>query len=365
MSHYSVNASVPEVADPVHLRWAIDTAQFGPDESEVLQSVLDTAISPELIPSDARRARPRTARASSARTSCRTSSSSTSLRFGYRPSKVAFLAHHAWDDREQRPLAGPDPRREPQRVLARRDQALARGLPRPLLPHQPVQALRDPERAQGRLRRLAVAARRLARAERLGGDHVAGRAARQRARRVKNARAWVGPAHAHRLLPRVRGVHAPGARRAGAPRRAGRLSRPLDFRPLSPLERRSRAELVRVVGDRRLAETTSLHVATGVTCPTVRIHPAVIAQAAATGGMMHQGRFYLGVGSGEALNEHILGDRWPETDVRLEMLEEAVEVIRTPRSRSRSGGPTRTIRRGSPAPVASSTPRRACRSSRT
>jgi G6PDH family F420-dependent oxidoreductase len=77
-----------------------------------------------------------------------------------------------------------------------------------------------------------------------------------------------------------------------------------------------------------LAEATGLPVTTGVTCPTVRIHPAIIAQAAATSGVMHGGRFQLGVGSGEALNEHILGDRWPEADVRLEMLEEAVEVIR-------------------------------------
>jgi G6PDH family F420-dependent oxidoreductase len=77
-----------------------------------------------------------------------------------------------------------------------------------------------------------------------------------------------------------------------------------------------------------LAEATRLPVTTGVTCPTVRIHPAIVAQAAATSGVMHQGRFSLGVGSGEALNEHILGDRWPEADVRLEMLEEAVGVIR-------------------------------------
>jgi G6PDH family F420-dependent oxidoreductase len=77
-----------------------------------------------------------------------------------------------------------------------------------------------------------------------------------------------------------------------------------------------------------LAQATSLPVTTGVTCPTTRIHPAVIAQAAATCGVLHEGRFSLGVGTGEALNEHILGDRWPESDVRLEMLEEAVEVIR-------------------------------------
>src|ERR1700709_1081380 len=78
-----------------------------------------------------------------------------------------------------------------------------------------------------------------------------------------------------------------------------------------------------------LAEATSLPVTTGVTCPTVRIHPAILAPAAPTRGVMTGGRFNLGVGSGEALNEHILGDRWPEADVRLEMLEEAVEVIRT------------------------------------
>ena len=77
-----------------------------------------------------------------------------------------------------------------------------------------------------------------------------------------------------------------------------------------------------------LSQATSLRVTTGVTCPTVRIHPAVIAQAAATSGVMLEGGFQLGVGSGEALNEHILGGRWPTIETRLEMLEEAVEVIR-------------------------------------
>jgi G6PDH family F420-dependent oxidoreductase len=60
----------------------------------------------------------------------------------------------------------------------------------------------------------------------------------------------------------------------------------------------------------------------------VRIHPAILAQAAATTQAMARGRFFFGVGSGEALNEHILGDRWPEVDVRLDMLREAVEVMR-------------------------------------
>jgi G6PDH family F420-dependent oxidoreductase len=77
-----------------------------------------------------------------------------------------------------------------------------------------------------------------------------------------------------------------------------------------------------------LSEAVDLPVTTAVTCPSVRIHPAVLAQAAATAAVQHDGRFVLGVGSGEALNEHILGDAWPNADVRLEMLEEAVEVIR-------------------------------------
>jgi G6PDH family F420-dependent oxidoreductase len=74
--------------------------------------------------------------------------------------------------------------------------------------------------------------------------------------------------------------------------------------------------------------TSHLRLATGVTCPTQRIHPAIIAQAAATAAVMLPGRFALGVGTGENLNEHILGTRWPPHDIRLAMLEEAVEVIR-------------------------------------
>ena len=74
--------------------------------------------------------------------------------------------------------------------------------------------------------------------------------------------------------------------------------------------------------------TTRLELGTGVTCPMIRTHPAIIAQAAATAGAMMEGRFFLGVGTGENLNEHILGDRWPDWDVRARMLRESVEVIR-------------------------------------
>ena len=74
--------------------------------------------------------------------------------------------------------------------------------------------------------------------------------------------------------------------------------------------------------------TETMRFGTGVTCPTTRIHPAIIAHAAATAAELMPGRFFLGVGTGENLNEHVLGHGWPEWDVRAAMLEEAVQVIR-------------------------------------
>jgi len=74
--------------------------------------------------------------------------------------------------------------------------------------------------------------------------------------------------------------------------------------------------------------TERLRVGTGVTCPLVRTPPALVAQAAATVAEMMPGRFFLGVGTGENLNEHITGDPWPPVSVRMEMLEEAIDVIR-------------------------------------
>jgi coenzyme F420-dependent glucose-6-phosphate dehydrogenase len=74
--------------------------------------------------------------------------------------------------------------------------------------------------------------------------------------------------------------------------------------------------------------TDRLRLGTGVTCPTIRIHPAIVAQAAATSAALMPGRFFLGVGSGENLNEHVVGQRWPPVAVRLEMLEEAIAAIR-------------------------------------
>jgi NAD+ synthase (glutamine-hydrolysing) len=114
MSHYAVNASVPKTLISFLLRWVIDTGQFDEHVNEVLQSVLDTEISPELIPGEGDQP---------------TADSESKvgpyelqdfhlfyiLRFGYRPSKVAFLAHHAWGDRERGPwpdLIPPERRHE-------------------------------------------------------------------------------------------------------------------------------------------------------------------------------------------------------------------------------------------------------------
>jgi coenzyme F420-dependent glucose-6-phosphate dehydrogenase len=76
------------------------------------------------------------------------------------------------------------------------------------------------------------------------------------------------------------------------------------------------------------ASTEQIPVGIGVTCPTTRIHPAIIAHASATASLLMPDRFFLGVGTGEALNEHVLGHRWPGPEVRLKMLEEAVGIIR-------------------------------------
>jgi G6PDH family F420-dependent oxidoreductase len=77
-----------------------------------------------------------------------------------------------------------------------------------------------------------------------------------------------------------------------------------------------------------LSRVSRLPVMTAVTCPTMRISPVIVAQAAATSAVLHDGRFRLGVGSGEALNEHIHGQAWPGAEVRLDMLAEAIEVMR-------------------------------------
>jgi coenzyme F420-dependent glucose-6-phosphate dehydrogenase len=74
--------------------------------------------------------------------------------------------------------------------------------------------------------------------------------------------------------------------------------------------------------------TKDLTFGPGVTCPSFRYHPSTVAQAAATLGAMFPGRFWLGLGSGEALNERVVGGEWPEPHVRLKMMQEAVDIIK-------------------------------------
>jgi G6PDH family F420-dependent oxidoreductase len=74
--------------------------------------------------------------------------------------------------------------------------------------------------------------------------------------------------------------------------------------------------------------TQRVELMTYVTCPILRYHPAVVAQKAATVGLLSDGRFTLGLGAGENLNEHVVGEGWPSVDVRQDMLVEAIEIIR-------------------------------------
>jgi G6PDH family F420-dependent oxidoreductase len=76
------------------------------------------------------------------------------------------------------------------------------------------------------------------------------------------------------------------------------------------------------------ARTERIGITTAVTCPTMRYHPVVVAQAAATVALLSRGRFSLGLGSGENLNEHVVGRAWPAPRVRQAMLNEAIDVIR-------------------------------------
>ena len=119
MSHYAVNASVPKTLISFMLRWVIDTGQFDDEVNAVLQSVLDTEISPELVPGDGRQARRQTPRARSAPTSCRTSTSTTSC-----ASATGRARSRSWPStpgatRERGPWPDLIPPDAPQRLLAR------------------------------------------------------------------------------------------------------------------------------------------------------------------------------------------------------------------------------------------------------
>jgi coenzyme F420-dependent glucose-6-phosphate dehydrogenase len=121
--------------------------------------------------------------------------------------------------------------------------------------------------------------------------------------------------------PRALVRHAVRAEAAGF--RAAMISD--HFHPWTPTQ--GQAPFVWSVLGALSEATTHLHLATGVTAPIMRIHPAIVAQAAATAAVQLPGRFALGLGTGERLNEHVTGTQWPRPGIRRRMLEEAIDVI--------------------------------------
>ncbi|MET8873030.1 NAD(+) synthase [Nocardia sp. NPDC004604] len=101
MAHYSVNASVPKTLIKYLIAWAVDTDQFGDEAGKVLSSILQTEISPELVPSDDTTAPGQSSEATVGPYELQDFHLYYLLRFGYRPSRVAYLAHHAWSERER------------------------------------------------------------------------------------------------------------------------------------------------------------------------------------------------------------------------------------------------------------------------
>ena len=165
------------------MRWAAGTEQVGAEASAVLQAIAQTTISPELIPAGDGHdgeAPEQDSEATVGPYELQDFFLYYVLRFGYRPSKVAFLADHAWGE----VASGPWPDLIPQDAR----HAYPPPVPAPVLRHQSVQALGDAQRPEGRLRRLAVTALGLAGAVGLDGGGVA-----RRARRIR-----VAVDHAHR-----------------------------------------------------------------------------------------------------------------------------------------------------------------------
>ena len=171
MSHYNVNAGVPKTFIQHLIRWVVSSGQFEEEVGETLTSILDTEISPELVPGDELQS----TESKIGPYALHDFTLFYTLRYGFRPSKIGFLAWHAWRDQD----AGEWPPNFPEakRLALRpaRDPALAGGVLPALLRLRAVQALGAAERAEGLGRRVAVAARRLARAVGLQRGGVAAR----------------------------------------------------------------------------------------------------------------------------------------------------------------------------------------------
>ena len=161
MSHYNVNGGVPKTLIQHLIRWVISSGQFESDVCEVLRSVLDTEITPELVPSGEEEEL-QSSEAKVGPYSLQDFSLFQVLRYGFRPSKIAFLAWHAWSDPDRGDWPPGFPAGQAAVLLAEGDSALAAGLRRAVLLVQPVQAVGVAQRAEGVARRIAVTARGLA-----------------------------------------------------------------------------------------------------------------------------------------------------------------------------------------------------------
>ena len=178
MSHYTVNSGVPEDPGPAPDPLGRRQRAARPKDDEIgslLTEIVGQEITPGAGPDQRGRGGRSRPRARSAPTPCTTSRCSTCSGSGSGPSKIAFLAEHAWSDASRGEWPPNYPGGGPAGVLPRRRPRVARGLHQAVL-RQPVQALRAAQRAQGQRRRHDVAARRLADAERRRPGGVAGRA---------------------------------------------------------------------------------------------------------------------------------------------------------------------------------------------
>ena len=174
MSHYNVNAGVPKTLIQHLIRWVIASRQFEQPVRTRWQAILDTEISPELVPADAQ-GQIQSTEAKIGPYELQDFNLFYVLRYGFRPSKIAFLAHACLGRCRAGRMAARLPARNGAAPTTLADiRGWLRRLPAALLRLRPVQALGDAERAEGGGRRLAVAARRLARALRRQRADLAG-----------------------------------------------------------------------------------------------------------------------------------------------------------------------------------------------
>ncbi len=188
MSHYNVNSGVPKTLIQHLIRWVIASGQFDAAVNRTLGAILKTEITPELVPVGEGET-PQSTQAKIGPYELQDFNLFYTLRHGFRPSKIAYLALNAWGDLGRGDVAPRPPRRRAPRLRPSRHRTLARPVPQALLRLRPVQALGDAQRPQGQRRRLPLPARRLARALGREREGVAGGTAGERAGGVNASRA--------------------------------------------------------------------------------------------------------------------------------------------------------------------------------